>query len=611
MNTITKETTKEEVKEAYKNYPAVKGDLVEKPFYESRYAPLFFEVKVGSKVLDVGCNDGSFTILLKEKRNCDITGVDVSEVALEEARKKGLNVLNADVEALPFADGTFDYVICAEVLSHLFDPKLALKEMRRVLKKNGVLLGSVPHKNLQTYAWQDKTMVRNYLTEVELRELLEVDFKRSYLKILNGGQFAVSMADSFLGNMPVEMLFKSGGKNIPSFDAALEDRSVLRCWMGFTQGPGVAYYRMSGFADKMQAMGAEVHYDPYNESNAQSTSEWCQKINYIRSENRFTNQHIVREIETLLRASDMSIFQPTSSRSILLMLTTARKGVIKKPMGMEIDDWIWDLPSYNSAAEAYRPNSEAEACTLDHVKLSDFFIVSTNYLKKKMEQIADGKPIYVIKNSLDFNIWDKVVPLRPLHEKNPDLVRIIYSGCQNHSGDIEIIKQPLLALFDEFPNLEFVSLPHKSTDDIENPRYIRVKEWMPLSLYPQALSGWEGDIGIAPLRDNETNRAKSNLRWLEYSALKLPTIASNVQPFKESITHGKDGILVGNSQQDWYDAMKALIVGQRERASIGEKAYVKVKKDFNMDKVAKTYLSVLKTIKDELIRDSSRIRKIA
>lgn len=603
-NVITPETTKEELREEYKNYPNTGGEnlLEEKPFYESRLAPLFYEAPIGSKVLDVGCNDGTFMKLLQDKRECEVFGVDISEPAIAVAVAKGLKVQYADAHQLPFGDKTFDVVILSEVISHVQNPREVIAEIRRVLKKNGILLGSAPHANLQKYVWEDARKIRQYYDADQLHQVLQTSFGRSWIKVLNGAEFAMSMASTFLGGEPAEMLFKAGNDSVLGWDAALQDLSILRCWMGFTQGPGVAYYRMSGYADKMQEMGAEVHYSPYDENDVNSASDWCRKINYLPNENRFTNSHIVKELEVLLKAADLSIFQPTSSRSILLFLTTARKGVIRKPMLMELDDWIFDLPSYNSASGAYQPNSEYEAVAFDQVKLSDAFIVSTQYLKEKLSILAPGKPIYVIKNALDFNVWDKVISRRAFHEAKLDLIRIGYTGCQNHSGDIEIIKKPLLALFEEFPNVEFVSLSHKATDDITSPQYKRINEWVPLSLYPQAISDWEMDIGVAPLRDNELNRAKSNLRWLEYSALGIPTIASDVYPFHNTIKTGRDGVVVQNSGKAWYEAMRTMIVNETLRRSIGEAASKRVRKEFRMEDEAKKYLSVLKTIKSDFLK---------
>ena len=145
-------------------------------------------------------------------------------------------------------------------------------------------------------------------------------------------------------------------------------------------------------------------------------------------------------------------------------------------------------------------------------------------------------------------------------------------------------------------------LPYPSTDQITHSRYIRIDKWVSMKVYPQHYANWESDIAIAPLRDNHFNRAKSNLRWLESSALKLPMVASKIYPFEHSIKNGKTGILVSNSEQEWYDALKSLILDASKRKTIGETAYNEVKKNYSMDNVAKTYLSILKTIKGNFLK---------
>ena len=53
-------------------------------------------------------------------------------------------MVEGDVEALPFADGSFGTVLCTEVIEHIPDPSAALAEYRRVLQPGGLLIGSVP-----------------------------------------------------------------------------------------------------------------------------------------------------------------------------------------------------------------------------------------------------------------------------------------------------------------------------------------------------------------------------------------------------------------------------------------------------------------------------------
>jgi len=88
------------------------------------------------RMLDAGCGTG---LMLQELRPMGtVEGVDISEEALQFCRKRGLeNVRNADVRALPFDDGQFDFVTALDVLEHLDDDAAALREFRRVLKPGG------------------------------------------------------------------------------------------------------------------------------------------------------------------------------------------------------------------------------------------------------------------------------------------------------------------------------------------------------------------------------------------------------------------------------------------------------------------------------------------
>ena len=94
------------------------------------------------KILDVGCGTGANLEMLKQFGAAE--GVDVSDDALEFCKAKGLNVHKGLAESLPFADETFDVVTALDVVEHLDDDIAGLKEMHRVLKKDGKTLIFVP-----------------------------------------------------------------------------------------------------------------------------------------------------------------------------------------------------------------------------------------------------------------------------------------------------------------------------------------------------------------------------------------------------------------------------------------------------------------------------------
>ena len=115
--------------------------------WDVRRALLLGEVRRGERVLDLGCGAGRFLRALREA-GADPIGVEIAEPAVERARA---NVPGADIRlldadgALPIGHGEVDVVWCSEVLEHIPDVGHALLEMRRVLKRGGRALLTVPY----------------------------------------------------------------------------------------------------------------------------------------------------------------------------------------------------------------------------------------------------------------------------------------------------------------------------------------------------------------------------------------------------------------------------------------------------------------------------------
>lgn len=616
--------TKEEALTHYKSYRDVMPDGIEAEC-TNRIEHLIYEIPFESKVLDVGANSGEVIKLIQEKRKCVCFGIDVSEIAVSKAREKGLPVEIGDAENLPFKDEEFDVVLMMEVLNHIHDPLKALQEAVRVLKPEGILLGSVPHKTLEKYAWEDAAPHHPYHDLESLGILLDKAFKFSHLWPLKGAQQTVAMADSFLGPQTTEILFKCGNNGDDhKWWELMRKKKVLRVWFGPTQHEGDVYYRMRSFANRMNERGIEAAYENYDKST-DDPSNW---------QNRCKNKIVLDQIDSILKVADVSVWQIINNPDALALLrcwndfvtcsqcghfTCVPKGalracgkchdrrVYKKPIVTDIDDWLLDIPQYNIASGPYKPNSALEWYALKQLENSDAILCSTEFIMKKLKEIEQlkEKTYYVIPNCIDFNIWNKLK--EPLLKKPESMIRIGYSGCGNHGGDLYMIRDVITALLHEFGNLEFIwAVPMKNPHDpdknfeIGHPRAKCVNEWYTIAQFPQVLKNWDLDIGIAPLLDNNFNRSKSNLRWLEYSALKVPTVASNVEPFRKSIIHNSDGYLCRGSQE-WYTHLKELILSQEERKRIGETAYARVHRDFNLDAGTDRYVSALEEIKRKAV----------
>jgi len=94
-------------------------------------------------LLDVACGTAENSLLFKDNSQIKYIGVDIGEAGLKMAKdyeSKNVKFIKADVENLPFKNNAFENVICTYSLEHFTNPKKAIDEMIKVLKKNGYLI---------------------------------------------------------------------------------------------------------------------------------------------------------------------------------------------------------------------------------------------------------------------------------------------------------------------------------------------------------------------------------------------------------------------------------------------------------------------------------------
>lgn len=138
--------------------------------------------------LDVGCGVGSnFEILSQFSKK--VVGIDYSHKALSYARAKSYASLRKmDATSLQLESGTFDLVICSDVLEHIDDRK-AIQEITRVLKPGGLFIFSVPAHN---YLWGPTDLISQHKKRYEkedIRALLAKSFTLKKLSYWNSVMF--------------------------------------------------------------------------------------------------------------------------------------------------------------------------------------------------------------------------------------------------------------------------------------------------------------------------------------------------------------------------------------------------------------------------------------
>jgi len=128
--------------------------------------------------LDIGCGTGEHLHLIKNG-----SGLDISYNMLKEARKKSnLPLIQGDIEKLPIKGESFDSVICIFTILNLCDFRAAIKEMKRILKPNGIAIVSVAAR------WKEKSSLSERLRHEPKEITTNIRIEGLRLKVFSIGK---------------------------------------------------------------------------------------------------------------------------------------------------------------------------------------------------------------------------------------------------------------------------------------------------------------------------------------------------------------------------------------------------------------------------------------
>ena len=158
---------------------------IEKNFWWFTVRRFFFSREItklidkNQKILDVGSSSGTNLRMLDEIGYNNYTGLDPSDEAIKQCKKKGFTkIVKGNACSLPFKNNSIDFIIASDVLEHIENDQLALSEIHRVMKKDSYAIITVPAFKFLWSLHDESSMHKRRYIKISLKNLIKTkDFE--------------------------------------------------------------------------------------------------------------------------------------------------------------------------------------------------------------------------------------------------------------------------------------------------------------------------------------------------------------------------------------------------------------------------------------------------
>lgn len=226
---------------------------------------------------------------------------------------------------------------------------------------------------------------------------------------------------------------------------------------------------------------------------------------------------------------------------------------------------------------------------IDILTVANQVTTTTPKLKDNLMEhvVRDEQYFNVIPNAVNFDVFKPFDKRLKSHKK----LRIGWAASDSHIVEGRFIMRVLTELKKRRDDFEFIILGNMEKFRFVAKDYpVEWHEFTALEVYPLKLASMEFDIGLVPLEDHSFNQSKSALKWSEYSALKIPSVVSDLAPY-ECVKDGVDGLKAKN-EEEFVNKIELLMDDAILRKQIAEAAYERNRKDFNIETVCEQWLDV-------------------
>ena len=222
---------------------------------------------------------------------------------------------------------------------------------------------------------------------------------------------------------------------------------------------------------------------------------------------------------------------------------------------------------------------------------ADAVSVTTEILKQDM--LKYNSNVFVLPNCVDLQAW------QPLDLKPSSALSMGWSGGSSHYQDLKSISIPITNVMRWNPDLRLriQGVCFKGVFRNVDADRLEVLPWVDSEAHAYRSAIVAPNFGIIPLVDNVFNRRKSPIKWIEYAALEVPCICSNMPPYDQVVMPGVNGDLA-NTPEHFEYLMQMMISDHIHRAKMAGRARKTVQACFDARKNAPLWLDCLESAMD-------------
>lgn len=274
------------------------------------------------------------------------------------------------------------------------------------------------------------------------------------------------------------------------------------------------------------------------------------------------------------------------------------------PMILDLDDNLFAITQDNPAYEVYKKGSDGLKNFTAIMNEVDYVTCTNNYLRNVIchNTRKTHDKVFVLDNYIDLELYKYPQPF-----KDDGTITLTHFGSTTHFVDLQNKEfvEGIRRIMRDFPNVNFLTVGSFVPSFRNNWGQRYQNEFGHVDLYTWVKERFPDvmrrtDICVVPLENLPYTRCKSAIKYLEMSSAKKPGVWQDIRQY-QNVIDGENGLLAGNANE-WYEALKTLILDAEKRKWMGEQAYQDIQDKYLMENHVDEYAEFFIDVFDKIVK---------